>query len=107
MASKSLRKAQEEHQAFLRRIGYKPHLAAKYHIPIPDYSNEGLIKKDINSVANPIIKRNILDVARLEEKAAVRQAIMAKAKRTAPLFSKGAYQYIGDNEDLKTIGRKI
>ena len=30
-----------------------------------------------------------------------------KAKRVAPLFNKGGLQYIGDNEDLTTIGKKV
>lgn len=30
-----------------------------------------------------------------------------KAKRVAPAFNKGSYQYITDNADLETLGRKI
>ncbi len=30
-----------------------------------------------------------------------------KSKRIAPLFNKGAYQYITDDEDLTTIGKKV
>lgn len=33
--------------------------------------------------------------------------IEKKAKRIGPLFNKGGLQYIGDNEDLTTIGKKI
>ena len=36
----------------------------------------------------------------------VRKAILEKAKRIAPLYSKGAYQYITPESDAKDIGRK-
>jgi hypothetical protein len=41
-----------------------------------------------------------------EESEEVRAEIERKFSRTAPLYSKGAYQYIGDSEDLTSIGRK-
>ena len=31
----------------------------------------------------------------------------AKAKRTAPSYNKGAYQYITDGDGLNALGRKI
>jgi len=43
----------------------------------------------------------------LEESAATVQAMQDKADRTAPAYSKGAYQYITDGADIKTLGRKI
>ena len=42
-----------------------------------------------------------------EESAATVKAIEEKAMRTAPAFSKGAYQYITDEADAKYLGRKI
>lgn len=30
-----------------------------------------------------------------------------KSKKIAPLYNKGAYQYITDDEDLTTIGKKV
>lgn len=38
------------------------------------------------------------------DKEAKKEAIR-KSKCTAPLFNKGAYQYIGDINDVKYIGR--
>lgn len=36
----------------------------------------------------------------------VREEIMRKASRTAPLYSKGGYQYIVDGTDLSDVGKK-
>ena len=36
----------------------------------------------------------------------VQEAIIAKSKRIAPAFSKGAYQYITPGTDLSDIGKK-
>ena len=42
-----------------------------------------------------------------EESAATVQAMQDKAARTAPAYSKGAYQYITDGTDAKHLGRKL
>ena len=42
-----------------------------------------------------------------QESAATVKAIEEKAKRTAPAFSKGAYQYITDETDTKFLGKKV
>jgi len=36
----------------------------------------------------------------------VQKAILDKAKRTAPAFSKGGYQYITDASDIADLGKK-
>jgi hypothetical protein len=38
---------------------------------------------------------------------AAQEEIERKKKRTAPLYNKGGYQYISDDTDLTTVGRKI
>jgi hypothetical protein len=43
----------------------------------------------------------------LEREIAAQQEIERKKKRTAPAYSKGAYQYITDETDIKEIGRKL
>jgi len=43
----------------------------------------------------------------LEESTETIKEIQNKAARTAPAYSKGAYQYITDGADTKTLGRKI
>jgi len=42
-----------------------------------------------------------------EESAATVQAMQDKADRTAPAYSKGAYQYITDETDAKYLGKKV
>ena len=42
-----------------------------------------------------------------QESAATIKAIEAKKKQIAPAFSKGAYQYIPSESDVKTLGRKV
>ena len=37
----------------------------------------------------------------------VQKEILDKAKRTAPLYSKGPYQFITDGSNLKEIGKKL
>jgi hypothetical protein len=41
-----------------------------------------------------------------KESPEVREAIIAKSKRIAIAYNKGAYQYVSDESDAKTIGRK-
>lgn len=45
-------------------------------------------------------------VSLAKEPESVREAIIAKSKRIAIAYSKGAYQYISDDIDVRTIGRK-
>ena len=42
-----------------------------------------------------------------QESAATVQAMQDKAARTAPAYSKGAYQYITEGTDAKYLGRKV
>jgi hypothetical protein len=41
-----------------------------------------------------------------KESPEVRAAIIAKSMRIAPAYNKGAAQYLSDETDPKTIGRK-
>lgn len=41
-----------------------------------------------------------------KENEETRKAILAKAARTAPLYSKGPYQYITDGTNLDDVGKK-
>lgn len=51
-------------------------------------------------------RRNIFVDTRHESKA-VRDAISAKAKRVAPLYNKGALQYVNDGDDKSALERKV
>lgn len=53
-------------------------------------------------------RTSVMDAANLaRESEEVRAAIIAKSKRIAPQFNKGADQYITEESDLRTLGRKI
>jgi hypothetical protein len=50
---------------------------------------------------------NVMDPAQLaKETPEVRDAIIAKSKRLAPAYSKGAVQYVTDDADVQSLGRK-
>jgi hypothetical protein len=50
-------------------------------------------------------KHSVMDAAMLaREPEHVREAIIAKSKRIAIAYNKGAYQYVTDDTDPKTIG---
>lgn len=57
-----------------------------------------------NHVTEKLSVMNPMSLAK--ESPEVREAIIAKSKRIAIAYSKGAYQLITDETDLKTIGRK-
>jgi hypothetical protein len=57
-----------------------------------------------NSVGNGY-KKGIMENLH-KEAPEVQKEIMAKAARTAPAYSKGAYQYITPGADLSDVGRK-
>jgi hypothetical protein len=42
-----------------------------------------------------------------KESKEVQDAIIAKSKRLAPAYNKGAIQYITDDAEIQTLGRKI
>ena len=54
-----------------------------------------------SSCANRSIMANLH-----KENEETRKAILAKAARTAPLYSKGPYQYITDGTNLDDVGKK-
>lgn len=52
-------------------------------------------------------RNSVMDAAQLAKEAPeVRDAIIAKSKRLAPAFSKGAVQYVTDDADVQSLGRK-
>ena len=53
-------------------------------------------------------RNSVMDAAQLAKEAPeVREAIIAKSKRLAPAYNKGAYQYVCDEAEIQTLGRKI
>jgi hypothetical protein len=60
-----------------------------------------------NGFGNGLTTDNSILTHMHKESAEVQAEIERKRTRTAPLFNKGAYQYIGDSDDLTTIvGKK-
>ena len=56
---------------------------------------------------SPCLVHSIMDPKNLaKETPAVREAILAKSRRIAPPYSKGAAQYLTDDTDPTDIGRK-
>jgi len=90
----------------------------KYNtLKVPNYSSASLrIGADAASSLPSLIsttqfipnRTGMMDPAKLaKESPEVRDAIIAKSKRLAPAYSKGAVQYITDDADIQTLGRKI
>jgi hypothetical protein len=53
-------------------------------------------------------RTSVMDPVMLaRESPEVQQQIIAKSKRLAPQFNKGAVQYITEEQDLTVLGRKI
>jgi len=78
---------------------------------IPTYIITERNPNDIKSVDQTgyiAVRRSKTDQHYLDKQTPeVRDAIIAKSKRLAPAYSKGSYQYISDEADINTLGRKI
>jgi len=67
----------------------------------PDYVSAGM-----SGTKYACAKRGVMTNLHKEPKH-VQEAILAKAARTAPLYSKGPYQLITDGASLSEIGKKM
>jgi len=86
-------------------------------LKVPNYSSSSLrVGADAASSLPSLVsttqfipnRTGMMDPAKLaKESPEVRDAIIAKSKRLAPAYSKGAVQYITDDADIQTLGRKI
>jgi hypothetical protein len=86
-------------------------------LKIPSYSSSSLrVGADTASSLPSLVsttqfipnRTGMMDPVKLaKESPEVRDAIIAKSKRLAPAYSKGAVQYITDDADIQTLGRKI
>ena len=109
--SKRLAEATDKHNAWLRERGLHPEqrtlqkaFKGKYENAIPDYNVGDNRVQLSNSVGNGYKKGIMANLHK--ESPAVQREILEKAKRTAPAYSKGAYQYITPGADLTDIGKK-
>ena len=106
-----------EHDAWLIKMGVSPQQikakkskntswkseyaeSLKVDRPSSQYESAGM-SGSASSCANRSIMANLH-----KEAEHVREAILAKAARTAPLYSKGPYQYITDGTNLDDVGKK-
>jgi hypothetical protein len=109
--SKRLAESEAKHNAWLAKQGLTPNQVKLKKEFVGNVRVN--IKSDLttsnpyqlsNSVGNGF-KKGIMENLH-KEAPEVQKEIMAKANRTAPAYSKGAYQYITPGADLSDIGRK-
>jgi hypothetical protein len=109
--SKRLAESEAKHNAWLAKQGLTPNqlkLKKEFvgNVRIntrPDLTTSNPYQLS-NSVGNGY-KKGIMENLH-KETPEVQKEIMAKAARTAPAYSKGAYQYITPGADLSDVGRK-
>ena len=109
--SKRLAESEAKHNAWLAKQGLTPNqlkLKKEFvgNVRIntrPDLTTSNPYQLS-NSVGNGY-KKGIMENLH-KESLEVQKEIMAKAARTAPAYSKGAYQYITPGADLSDVGKK-
>jgi hypothetical protein len=108
--SKKLAEATDKHNAWLAKQGLtadqiqrRKAVTGNVRISKPDYTTSNPYQLS-NSVGNGF-KKGIMENLH-KETLEVQKAILAKAARTAPAYSKGGYQYITPGADLTDIGKK-
>lgn len=107
--SKKLEALRLEHAKFLESVGYKgttSRLVRAKPASLDAPSTPSIPSSSLRDMIAPCPKKDIFERTR-NESDEVKAAIRAKAARTAPAYNKGALQYIGDGDDLKTLGRKV
>ena len=105
--------AQKKHAAFIASMTkgrvkdknllekqFKDQYRENMVIDTSNYNSAGM-SGSVNACAKTDIMTKMFN-----EKPEVQKQILAKAARTAPLYSKGPYQYIGGGQDLTDLGRK-
>jgi hypothetical protein len=98
--------------ALLARVGYVPRQHVAKKAVADQWQNDRKVAPMTDTIPGGIAaKRDKLNDHKwkrgLEETKETIKEIQNKAARTAPAYSKGAYQYITDGADTKTLGRKI
>ena len=109
--SKRLAESEAKHNAWLAKQGLTPNqlklkkeFVGNVRVNIkPDLTTSNPYQLS-NGVGNGF-KKGIMENLH-KEAPEVQREIMAKAARTAPAYSKGAYQYITPGADLSDVGKK-
>ena len=107
-------KSAREHEAWLKSIGLhisqlpkkrKAVNSVKECAEVLKVDRSDYVSTGIKGTKYACAKRGVM--ANLhKEPQHVQEAILAKAARTAPLYSKGPYQYITDGTNLEDVGKK-
>jgi len=107
-------KSAREHEAWLKSIGLhisqlpkkrKAVNSIKECAEVLKVDRSDYVSTGIKGTKYACAKRGVM--ANLhKEPQHVQEAILAKAARTAPLYSKGPYQYITDGTNLEDVGKK-
>ena len=109
--SKRVAESEAKHNAWLAKQGLTPN---QIQLKKAFVGNVRINTKPNLSTSNPYqlsnsvgngYKKGIMENLH-KERPEVQKEIMAKAARTAPAYSKGAYQYITPGADLSDVGRK-
>ena len=106
--SKRLEAIRLEHQKFLASVGYKgtSRLVRAKPASLVAPSAPSIPSSSLRDMIAPCPKKDIFERTRNESEE-VKEAIRAKAARTAPLWNKGGTMYITDQSDLTTLGKKV
>lgn len=88
-----------------KNTSWKSDYTASLQVDRSTKHHEKSVQEVCNGGANATANRSVM--ANLhKENEETREAILAKAARTAPLYSKGPYQYITDGTNLDDVGKK-
>lgn len=102
------RRALEEHNKYLLSKGLHTSQikksSAHKQLPVETNPIRRPVIRTSDQVGNGFVK-NIFEATRGEDPAVIRE-IQHKAKRVAPIWSKGSLQYITDATSLEDVGRK-
>lgn len=103
------KRALEEHEAWLKKqgIGTKTKTEKRVASPnsIPDYRADQRSTVPLGNTIGNGYKNGIMENLH-KESPETQKEILAKAKRLAPAYSKGAYQYITPGSDVMDLGKK-
>lgn len=107
------RRAAMEEEARVRKLqkelAPRRHVELKAEIPKLDGDGRCAEGKNLKSAAQIIREAELTFVPHdhAQREAVAQKEIEKKKKRVAPLFNKGGLQYISDDTDLTTLGRKV
>jgi hypothetical protein len=104
--TKRLEEARRKHQEWLRSQGLdKIEVREDFGFEIPKWEPDPNYPKTSDKIPGACGKRDIMTRLK-DEPESVQQEILRKARRTAPAYNKGGYQYITEDAELNSLGNK-